>query len=56
MAIWEANVYSIVEFIFAGVALAIVVLFLPEIIGFGMLITAILYLFSFCLGISHGKK
>lgn len=47
---------TIVSFIFALASLAIVLLFLPEIIGLGAILLAMFYLVSFAGGLRDGKK
>ena len=47
---------TFVSFVFALASLAVVILFLPEIIGLGAVLLAMFYLVSFASGISHGKK
>lgn len=45
---------TLIEIIFACVSIAIIGMFLPEIIGLGVLVTAIFYLISFMSGIKKG--
>lgn len=47
---------TIVSLIFALVSLAIVLSFLPEIIGLGAILLAMYYLVSFAGGLRDGKK
>ena len=47
---------TIVSLIFALVSLAIVISFLPEIIGLGAILLAMFYLVSFAGGLHDGKK
>ena len=43
---------SLVEIFFAVASLAVIIMFLPEIIGIGVVIAAAFYLISFVTGIS----
>jgi len=47
---------TFVSFLFALASLAVIVLFLPEIIGLGVVLLAMFYVVSFVGGISAGKK
>lgn len=47
---------TFISFVFAMISLAIVILFLPEIIGLGALFLAMFYLVSFAGGLCAGKK
>ena len=47
---------TLVETFFAFISLAVVLLFLPEIIGFGILCAAAFYLVAFITGFTKGKK
>ena len=45
---------TLIEVLFAGVSIAIIILFLPEIIGLGVICAAAFYLISFASGIKNG--
>ena len=45
---------TFVELFFAMLAIAVFILFLPEIIGLGVVLAAAFYLISFASGISDG--
>ena len=45
---------SLVEIFFAVVSLAVIIMFLPEIIGIGVIVASAFYLISFVTGISDG--
>ena len=45
---------TLAETFFAFVSICIIILFLPEIIGFGVLCAAAFYLISFASGIKSG--
>lgn len=45
---------TLIEVFFACVSIAIIILFLPEIIGLGVLCAAAFYLISFASGIKNG--
>lgn len=47
---------TIGEIFFAFVSLAVIILFLPEIIGLGVVCAAAFYLISFASGISDALK
>lgn len=43
---------TVVEAIFAMISVAVIIMFLPEIIGLGVVLAAAFYLISFASGIS----
>lgn len=45
---------TLIEVFFACVSIAIIILFLPEIIGLGVICAAAFYLISFASGIQNG--
>jgi hypothetical protein len=45
---------TLIEVFFACVSIAIIILFLPEIIGLGVICAAAFYLISFASGIKNG--
>ena len=45
---------SLVEIIFAVLSLAVIIMFLPQIIGLAVILAAAFYLISFVTGISDG--
>lgn len=47
---------TFVSFVFALLSIAIIIMFLPEIIGIGAVLLAMFYLVSFVSGIRAGKK
>ena len=45
---------TLIEIFFACVSIAIIILFLPEILGLGVICAAAFYLISFVSGIKNG--
>ena len=45
---------TLIEVFFACVSIAIIILFLPEILGLGVICAAAFYLISFASGIKNG--
>jgi hypothetical protein len=45
---------TLIEILFACVSIAIIILFLPEIIGLGVVFAAAFYLISFASGVKKG--
>lgn len=45
---------TLIEVFFACISIAIIILFLPEIIGLGVICAAAFYLISFASGIKNG--